>query len=178
MTTTSLPKLVLDELVQLFHEQKKFAEKAIAQVCDEKLREALHPETNSIAVIMKHIAGNLVSRFTDFLTTDGEKPDRHRDNEFVDDFRSRDELINYWERGWNCLFSALAGLTPNDLEKTVTIRGERHSVVKALDRSVTHLAYHVGQIVLIARVHAGKNWNVLTIPRGGSEEFNRKTWKQ
>ncbi len=178
MSTTSLSKIVLDELVQLFRDHKQFAEKAVVQVSDEDLRKALHPETNSIAVIMKHIAGNLISRFTDFLTTDGEKPDRNRDNEFVDDFRSRDELLNYWERGWKCVFSALAELTPADLEKIVTIRGEPHSVVKAVDRSIAHLAYHVGQIVLIARVHAGKNWNVMTIPRGGSDEFNRRTWKR
>ncbi|MEX2287209.1 MAG: DUF1572 family protein [Planctomycetaceae bacterium] len=178
MSATSLPKIVLDELVQLFRDHKQFAEKAVVQVSDEDLHKALHPETNSIAVIMKHIAGNLVSRFTDFLTTDGEKPDRNRDHEFVDDFRSRHELLDYWERGWDCLFSALAGLTPADLEQTVTIRGEPHSVVKALDRSIAHLAYHVGQIVLIARIHAGENWNVMTIPRGGSDEFNRKTWKQ
>ena len=178
MPDDSLGKLVLNEIKERFREQKRWAEKAAVQVNDEDLRKALHPESNSIAVIMKHMSGNLVSRFTDFLTTDGEKPDRHRDNEFIDDFGSRNELLDYWERGWRCLFETLEGLTPDDLEKMVTIRGEPHSVIKALHRSVAHLAYHVGQIVLIARIHAGKSWKVITIPRGGSKEYNRRVWQR
>jgi len=172
----SLGTLMLRETIDAFREQKAFAEKAIVQVSDDKLRQPLDPETNSIAVIMKHMAGNLLSRFTDFLTTDGEKPTRNRDGEFIDDFGSRGELLDYWERGWKCLFAALAQLTPDDLEKTVAIRGEPHSVIKALVRAMAHQAYHVGQIVMISRIHAGDKWNVLTIPRGQSEEFNRTHW--
>ncbi len=177
-TFDSLSDLVLENFRAIYREQKEFAEKAIAQVSDAKLRAPLDPETNSIAVIMKHIAGNFLSRFSDFLTTDGEKPDRNRDGEFIDDFPSRQAIIDYWERGWQCLFAALDELEPADLEKTVKIRGEPHTVVKALCRSVAHTAYHVGQIVMIARIHAGDTWNTLTIPRGQSEEFNRRTWQK
>lgn len=178
MTNFSTGRLFLDECLQTFREQKAMAEKAIGQVRDEKLHSSLDPETNSIAVIMKHMGGNMISRFTDFLTTDGEKPDRNRDGEFVDDFGTRAELLDYWERGWTCLFTTLSELVPEDLEKTVFIRGEPHSVVKALTRAVAHLGYHVGQIVMIARIQAGADWQVLTIPRGKSEEFNRKNWKK
>jgi hypothetical protein len=125
---------------------------------------------------MKHVAGNLLSRWTDFLTTDGEKPSRNRDDEFVDSFRSRDDVLAYWERGWDCLFDSLQSLTPGDLDKTVVIRGEPHSVPLAVGRSLGHTCYHVGQIVQVARFHAGDQWHTLTIPRGGSERFNRENW--
>ena len=150
----------------------------MAQLPDDKLHVALDPNTNSIAVIMKHVAGNLLSRWTDFLTTDGEKPWRNRDDEFVDTFAGRAELLAAWERGWDCLRTALKGLRPEDLEKTVLIRGEPHSVPLALERSLSHTCYHIGQIVQVARVHAGDKWNTLTIPRGGSEQFNRTRWGQ
>jgi hypothetical protein len=127
---------------------------------------------------MKHVAGNLTSRWTDFLTTDGEKPGRNRDDEFVDTFRGRAELLECWERGWACLRAALAALTPTDLGRTVTIRGEPHTVPLALARSLGHTCYHVGQIVQVARVHAGETWTTLTIPRGGSAEFNQAHWGQ
>ena len=148
------------------------------QVPDDKLRVALDEHTNSIAVIMKHVGGNLTSRWTDFLTTDGEKPDRNRDNEFVDSFGSRAELVDHWERGWAVVLATLKSLTPEDLGKTVTIRGEPHSVPLALQRSLGHTCYHIGQIVQVARVHAGDRWNTLTIPRGGSEQFNKTSWGQ
>ena len=143
---------------------------------DEKLRLPLDANTNSIAVIMKHVAGNLLSRWTDFLTTDGEKPWRDRDGEFVDTFTSRQELVAYWESGWKCLFDTLEGLTESDLAKTVTIRGEAHSVPLALQRSLAHCGYHVGQIILIARILAGEKWDTITIPRGGSSGYNQKVW--
>jgi uncharacterized damage-inducible protein DinB len=161
-----------------FESNKRLADRAIAQLPDEKLRVALDANTNSIAVIMKHLAGNLTSRWTDFLTTDGEKPGRNRDAEFVDSFHSRAEILEAWERGWSCLFDSLLSLTPQDLEKTVTIRGEPHSVPLALSRSLGHACYHVGQIVQIARIHAGDNWTTLTIPRGGSQQFNQANWGQ
>ena len=127
---------------------------------------------------MKHVAGNLASRWTDFLTTDGEKPWRNRDDEFVDTFGNRAEVLQAWERGWACLMTTLKGLTRDDLEKTVFIRGEPHSVPLALERSLGHTAYHVGQIVQVARILVGEKWNTLTIPRGGSQQYNQSNWGQ
>jgi len=157
---------------------KRLAERAVEQVDDAGLRKPIDANTNSIAVIMKHVAGNLLSRWTDFLTTDGEKPWRDRDTEFVDDGWARDELLAYWERGWQCLFDTLNSLSTADLERTVFIRGEEHTVPLALQRSLGHSCYHVGQIVQLARVMAGDNWTTLTIPRGQSEQFNAKSWGQ
>jgi uncharacterized damage-inducible protein DinB len=161
-----------------FEANKRLADRAFEQLPDDKLHAALDPNTNSIAVIMKHVAGNLTSRWTDFLSSDGEKPWRNRDDEFVDSFGSRAELLEAWQRGWACLFSTLKSLTPADLEKTVLIRGEPHSVPLALQRSLGHTCYHIGQIVQVARIHAGESWNTLTIPRGGSQQFNQAHWGQ
>jgi hypothetical protein len=159
----------LSSIINAFEANKRLADRAIEQLPDDKLHLALDENTNSIAVIMKHIAGNLTSRWSDFLTTDGEKPGRNRDDEFIDSFRSRAEVLEFWERGWAVLFQTLKGLTPADLEKTVTIRGEPHSVPLALSRSLGHTCYHIGQIVQVARIHAGDNWNTLTIaPRSSS----------
>jgi hypothetical protein len=169
-------KALIDGAVTAFRSHKGWADKAIAQLSDDRLHVALDPNTNSLAVIMKHVAGNLLSRWTDFLTTDGEKPWRDRDGEFVDTFASRDELIAHWESGWQCLFDSLAALAPDDLGKTVTIRGEPHSVPLAIQRSLAHCAYHVGQIVLIARILAGDHWTTITIPRGASANFNQEVW--
>lgn len=168
----------LSAAIESFEVHKRLADRAVAQVSDEKLHIALDKNTNSIAIIMKHIAGNLSSRWTDFLTTDGEKPWRNRDDEFVDTFSDRAKLLKYWEGGWSCLLRTLNGLAREDLEKTVAIRGEPHSVPLAIERSLGHTCYHVGQIVQVARIHAGEAWNTLTIPRGGSEEFNRANWGQ
>ena len=132
----------------------------------------------ALASQARHVAGNLASRWTDFLTADGEKPWRNRDDEFVDSFGSRAELLEAWERGWACLLTALKGLKREDLEKTVLIRGEPHSVPLALERSLGHACYHIGQIVQVARTHAGERWTTLTIPRGGSEHFNKANWGQ
>lgn len=155
---------------------KGWADKAIAQLPDDKPHVALDPNTNCIAVIMKHVAGNLLSRWTDFLATDGEKPWRSRDDEFVDTFAARGELIAYWDSGWQRLMDSLSALSLEDLGKIVTIRGEPHSVPLAIQRSLAHCAYHVGQIVLIARILAGDHWTTITIPRGGSANFNRSVW--
>ena len=165
-------------IINAFEANKRLADRAVEQVPDDKLHTALDANTNSIAVIMKHVAGNLASRWTDFLTTDGEKPWRNRDDEFVDTFRSREEVLEYWERGWACLLTTLKGLKPEDLAKIVMIRGEPHSVPLALERSLGHTCYHVGQIVQVARIHAGEKWTTLTIPRGGSEQFNKAHWGQ
>jgi hypothetical protein len=168
----------LSAIINAFEANKRLADRAVGQVPDDKLHVALDANTNSIAVIMKHVAGNLTSRWTDFLTTDGEKPGRNRDEEFVDTFRSRSELLDCWERGWACLLTTLRALRPEDFGRTVLIRGEPHSVPLALERSLGHTCYHIGQIVLVARVHAGDQWSTLTIPRGGSEQFNTANWGQ
>ena len=173
---TELGKSVLDATLASFRANKGWADKAIGQLPDDKLYVALDPNTNSIAVIMKHVAGNLLSRWTDFLTTDGEKPSRNRDDEFVDSFGTRAELIDYWESGWQRLFATLESLEPADLGRIVLIRGEPHSVPLAIQRSLAHCGYHVGQIILIARILAGDNWRTITIPRGGSAGFNQRLW--
>ena len=168
----------LAAIINAFEANKRLADRAVEQVPDDKLPTALDANTNSIAVIMKHVAGNLLSRWTDFLTTDGEKPWRNRDDEFVDTFASRAELLAHWERGWSCLMTTLRALRPEDCGKTVMIRGEPHTVPLALERSLGHTCYHVGQIVQVARIHAGEKWETLTIPRGGSEQFNKANWGQ
>src|SRR4029077_7942751 len=159
-----------------FRANKGWADKAIGQLPDDQLHVTLDPNTNNISVIMKHVAGTLLSRWTEFLTTDGEKPSRNRDDEFVDSFGSRGELIEYWEAGWQRLFETLENLTPADVGRTVLIRGEPHSVPLAIQRSLAHCGYHVGQIILIARILAGENWKTITIPRGGSASFNQRVW--
>jgi hypothetical protein len=158
----------------IFRYYKKLADAAIAQVSDTDLTRTLDLEMNSIAIVMKHMSGNMLSRWTDFLTTDGEKPTRNRDSEFEDPFATRAELLAQWERGWSCLFQALDPLTDADLDHAITIRGEAHSVMQAINRQVAHLSYHCGQIVLLAKHFQSANWKSLTVPRNHSEEFNRK----
>jgi hypothetical protein len=162
----------VEDLVAQFRFLKGLADKAIARLSDEELDRAIDNESNSVAVVMRHVGGNLRSRWTDFLTSDGEKPDRHRDSEFEAP-RSRAEAAAIWDAGWKALFEALGALTPADLLKTVFIRGEAHSVVKAANRSLQHTAYHVGQIVLLAKHLRSADWQSLSIPRGQSETFNR-----
>jgi len=159
-----------------FRYHKNLADRAIEQTSDEALRRPLDEHTNSIAVIMKHVGGNLRSRWTDVLEADGEKPWRNRDAEFVDDFASREEVLDAWETGWSAVLAALDSLTEADLDRTITIRGEPHSVALAVERSLAHTSYHVGQIVLLARHYAGDAWNTLTIPRGESAAHNRSVW--
>jgi hypothetical protein len=156
----------LDDVRDQFRKLKKLAEGALAQVSDEQLHVTIDEESNSIAIIMKHEAGNLRSRFTDFLTTDGEKPDRNRDVEFeIDVPPVRASVMANWERGWSVLFATLDSLKPDDLLRDVYIRGERHSVIQALDRQMTHHAYHVGQIVFLAKHLNSATWKTLSIPR-------------
>jgi len=151
-----------------FGRQKRLAEQALAQVADAQLRVPLDADGNSLAVLVQHIAGNLGSRFTDFLTSDGEKPWRRRDAEFEATDVVREPLMAAWERGWQTLFEALDGLRPGDLVREVRIRGEAHSVTEALLRQLSHHGQHVGQIVMLARHLAGASWRTLSIPRGGS----------
>jgi len=169
-------KAVIDGALAAFRSHKGWADRAIAQLSDDQLHAALDPNTNCVAVIMKHVAGNLLSRWTDFLTTDGEKPWRNRDDEFADTFHTRAELLAYWESGWQRLFDSLSALSPDDLGKSVAIRGEPHSVPLAVQRSLAHCAYHVGQIMLTARLLAGDQWTTITIPRGASVTFNQAVW--
>jgi hypothetical protein len=173
-----IPAIFMSAAINAFEANKRLADRAVEQVPDDKLHVALDENTNSIAVIMKHVAGNLISRWTDFLTTDGEKPWRNRDDEFVESFGSRAELLELWERGWACLLETLKSLTTDDFGKTVLIRGEPHSVPLALERSLGHTCYHIGQIVQVARIQAGERWKTLTIPRGKSKQFNKEKWGQ
>jgi uncharacterized damage-inducible protein DinB len=167
---------LLGALHRTFRSNKKLADRAIAQVTDEALRRPLAAEVNSIATIMKHVAGNLRSRWTDVLTSDGEKPWRNRDEEFIDRYANRAELLADWESGWATLFSTLDSLRSADLAATISISGEAQSLALAAMRSLSHISYHVGQIVHIARIHAGDRWETLTIERGGSVEYNHRTW--
>jgi uncharacterized damage-inducible protein DinB len=164
----------LEDARALFAYYKKLGERAIAQVSDDQLTLTLDDEANSIAAIVKHMAGNMRSRWTDFLTTDGEKPNRHRDSEFEEPPATRSALLATWEAGWACVFSALETLTDDDLARTVTIRGEAHSVLQAINRQLAHYPHHVGQIILLAKHFAHGRWQTLSVPRRGSAEFNRK----
>ncbi len=164
----------LEDSLAVFRQYKSLAERAMAQVTDEQLLVAANQESNSIATIVKHMAGNMRSRWTDFLTTDGEKPGRNRDSEFVDPAATRAELMVEWEAGWACVFQALAPLTDADLSRTVTIRGEAHSVMMAINRQMAHYACHTGQIVLLAKQLGHENWHALTVPRNRSAEFNQR----
>lgn len=164
----------LADSLTLFRYYKTLAERAIAQVTDEQLFLTLDDEANSIAVIMKHMAGNMRSRWTDFFTTDGEKPDRARDTEFIDPPATREALLRTWEEGWSRVFTALEPLTDSDVTRTVTIRGEAHSVMQAVNRQIAHYSHHIGQIVLLAKHYAHDRWQSLSIPRNRSADFNRQ----
>jgi len=153
---------------------KRLGEQAIAQASDEALTATPDPESNSIAIIVKHLAGNMRSRWKDFLTSDGEKPDRNRDAEFEAAPQTRAEILALWEGAWKIVFDELAPLTDDDLSRTIRIRGERHSVMQAINRQIAHYAYHIGQIVYIAKHLSAGRWNSLSIPRGKSAEFNSR----
>ena len=164
----------LEDSLTLLRYHKKLAERAMEQVTDEQLFTTLDEEANSIAIVVKHMAGNMRSRWTDFLTTDGEKPDRARDTEFVDPPATRKALLDVWEDGWTRVFQALEPLSDADLGRTVTIRGEAHSVMQAVNRQVAHYAHHVGQIVMLAKHLAHDRWQSLSVPRNRSAEFSQK----
>jgi hypothetical protein len=167
--------LYLSDIVDQFRQLKVCTERALAQVSDDDLVRSVDAESNSIAALLQHMSGNLKSRWQDFLTTDGEKPDRDRDAEFVVSLGvERKALLAAWEEGWEILFATLAALGPDDLLKTIPIRGEPHTVPRAIHRQLTHQAYHVGQVVLLARHFAGEGWKTLTVPKGKSREFNAK----
>ncbi|HYG75255.1 MAG TPA: DinB family protein [Planctomycetota bacterium] len=161
-----------------FQRYKTLGEKSIAQLSDEELCQSGPSGTNSIATLVWHLSGNFASRFTDFLTSDGEKPWRNRDSEFEPRTVSREELLEKWEAGWGILLETLKALQDEDLQKLVTIRGQPLSVSEALHRSLAHCAYHVGQITMLARMMRGEKWNYLSIPPGGSAEYNKNPTRE
>jgi hypothetical protein len=162
----------------LFKYYKGLGEKAMSQLDDDQVNQCLDVESNSIAVIVKHLSGNMLSRFSDFLTTDGEKPNRNRDQEFEVESLSRQQLLDLWNNGWNCLFNALEQLNGNDLDKIIFIRNEGHSVMEAIQRQLAHYSYHIGQLVFIARTIKGDKWISLSIPKGGSAGFNKEKFNK
>lgn len=173
MSTEAIIQNYLDDSRAAMRAYKKLAEKAIAQVRDQEFFITLDEEANSVAVIMKHMAGNMFSRWTDFLNSDGEKPNRNRDMEFaIEPQTTKEDVVAYWEGGWQCVFDALDPLQVDDLERTVTIRGEEHTIVQAINRQLMHYSYHIGQIVFLAKHYRSAEWRSLSIPRNKSAEFN------
>lgn len=163
----------LEDSLSLFRYYKGLVDRALAQLSDEQLLLTPDPESNSIAIIVKHLAGNMQSRWPDFLTSDGEKPGRDRDAEFENPPATRESLLALWEEGWRCVFTALEPLSDADLARTVTVRGEPHSVMQCINRQLAHYSFHCGQIVFLAKHLRGTQWQCLTIPRGKSGDFNR-----
>ncbi|MGD0570972.1 MAG: DUF1572 family protein [Candidatus Sulfotelmatobacter sp.] len=162
----------LDEARRQFRGHKRMGERAMEQLRDEDFFVTLDPESNSVAVLVKHLAGNMRSRFTDFLTSDGEKPDRFRDREFeVTASTTRADVMRWWDEGWSCVFAAVESLTPEDVMRTVTIRGEPHTALQAVNRQIAHYAQHIGQIVFLAKHLRSSDWKTLSIPRGESESY-------
>jgi hypothetical protein len=171
---TDLATHYLDEVRRQFRGHKRMGEGAMAQLRDEDFFVTLDPESNSIAILVKHLAGNMRSRFTDFLTTDGEKPDRFRDREFeVASATTRADVMKCWEEGWSCLFAAIDALKPEDVMRTVAIRGEAHTVLQAINRQIAHYAQHIGQMVFLAKHLRSSEWKTLSIPRGKSEDYKK-----
>jgi hypothetical protein len=164
----------IEDSLALFRFYKQTAERAMDQLTGEQLSATLDPEMNSIAVIVKHMAGNMRSRWTDFLSSDGEKPNRNRDSEFVEPPATREALMQLWDEGWARVFSALEPLSEADLSRTVSIRGEAHSVMQAINRQMAHYCGHIGQIIFLAKHLQYENWKSLSIPRNRSAEFNQK----
>jgi hypothetical protein len=162
----------LKDSLDVLRYYKKLGENAIAQCPDTGLTAEFDEQSNSIATVVKHLHGNMISRWTDFLNSDGEKPTRDRDGEFEKPPQTRAEILDLWDAGWKCVFAALEPLHDADLTKTVTIRGEEHSIMQAINRQVAHYPYHIGQIAFLARHYAGENWKSLTIPKNKSQEFN------
>ena len=170
--TNQIGQHYLEDALRTFRDYKKLGERAFAQLSDQDFFRTIDDESNSIAVIIKHIAGNMLSRWTDFLTTDGEKPARNRDMEFVMlPATAKDDMLAYWEKGWKCTFEALEPLTPDDLMRTVRIRGEDHTVLQAINRQIAHYANHIGQIVYLAKHFKSSEWQSLSVPKNKSAEL-------
>ncbi len=172
-TSPTLGRNYLEAIISDFHRIKRQGEKSMAQLSGDDFHWAPDAESNNIAILVKHISGNMVSRWMDFLTTDGEKESRKRDTEFVDDIASPEDLMEIWKKGWDCVFAALESLSPDELTRTITIRGQDHTIVEAISRALWHYGFHVGQILYIAKQIKGSEWKNLSIPKGKSEEFFR-----
>jgi hypothetical protein len=170
--------IYLNSVISRFKTYKAMGEKTFAQLNDEALFWQYNADSNSIAIIVQHIAGNMLSRWTDFLTSDGEKGWRNRDTEFETIITTRQQMLDRWEQGWECMLNSLTALTEDDLDKTVYIRSEPHSVIDAINRSMAHYPYHMGQIVFIAKMIAGEKWDSLSIPKGQSESFNAQKFNK
>ncbi len=166
--------LYLPNIISVFKQYKSLAEKAIDQLDEKEFFYLPDPESNSIAIIMRHLAGNMISRWTDFLTTDGEKPDRNRDLEFEQDDINQEELMAYWEKGWNVFFNTLESLSADDLQKTIYIRKEAHTLMEAVNRQLAHYSYHIGQMVFLAKHIKNTDWKTLSIAKGKSQDFNNE----
>ena len=162
----------LESVTKQFEYYKMLGDKTFTQVADDKLFWQYNEDSNSIAIIVKHLCGNMLSRWTGFLTTDGEKEWRKRDEEFENDITTRKELLDKWKAGWDCLFNALGSLTGNDLDKIIYIRNQGHTVMEAINRQLAHYPYHIGQIVFIGKMICAKEWSSLSIPKGNSKSFN------
>jgi hypothetical protein len=175
-TNEKLMNEYLESAKNTFRQYKALGEKTYAQLSDEQLCLTVGEASNSIVTIVKHLRGNMLSRWTDFLTTDGEKPDRNRDAEFEPELTDRSALMSQWNEGWNCLLNTLDGLSASDLSRQVLIRNEPHTVVAAINRQLAHYAYHVGQIVYLGKMLCNNNWKSLSIPRGGSEAYNERVF--
>lgn len=174
----SIEQTYLNVILKRFKSMKELGDKTLCQLNNEQLHWAFNEESNSIAVIVKHVAGNMISRWTDFLTTDGEKATRNRDDEFTDSLQTIEEVITIWEQGWQVCLDALQGLTEVDLQRVVTIRGEQHSVIDAIERQMVHYSQHVGQIVYIAKQVKGSEWQTLSVPKGQSQAFTESMLKK
>lgn len=174
MNDQSIGELYLENALRTFRDYKKLAERAFEQIDDEHFFRTIDDESNSIAVNMKHMAGNMLSRWTDFLDSDGEKPGRDRDMEFVMlPETTKADMVAYWDQGWQSVFAAVEPLKPDDLLRTITIRGQAHTVVQAINRQLSHYAYHVGQIVYLAKHFRASDWQTLSVPKNKSKEFNK-----
>lgn len=176
VSETNLAKHYLEDILYQFDQTEKLGRLSIEQLNDEEIHREFSKGSNSVSIIVKHICGNMKSRWTDFLTTDGEKSDRHRDDEFVDDLTGKKQLLEIWEKGWR-LLDVIKALDENDLLKTITIRNEEHTVMMAINRQLKHYAYHVGQIVLLAKAIKGDQWKSLSIPKGKSNEYIAQPFK-
>lgn len=168
----------LTSATRQFEYYKMLGEKTLSRLSEEQLLWQYNSESNSIAVIVKHLWGNMMSRWTDFLTTDGEKEWRNRDAEFENDIKTREDVLEKWEQGWNCLFNALSSLTEADLEKEVYIRNQGHTVMEAINRQLAHYPYHIGQIVFLGKMMLNEKWQSLSIPKGNSQQFNAEKFAQ
>ncbi|WP_224488098.1 DUF1572 family protein [Robertkochia flava] len=164
----------LRSVTERFHFYKDLGNKTLEQIPEGKMNWSFNTESLNMNLLVKHLAGNMLSRFSEFLTTDGEKPWRNRDAEFIDDLANKEEVLALWEKGWRCLFQALADLTENDADRIVYIRAEAHTVMEALNRQLGHYAYHVGQMVFLGKMICGEQWKSLSIPKGQSEAFNQR----